>query len=128
MNDPFKTHGAFSWFELQTSDVEAAKSFYTRLFGWKTEDNPMEGMDYTVIKIGDDGVGGIMKTPAEAAGVPPHWGGFVTVDNVDSVAQKAEELGATILVPLTDIPSVGRFFVFQDPQGAVLSAITYSEE
>ncbi len=128
MKDPYKQHGAFSWFELMTIDVEAAESFYSDLFGWKTEKAPMEGFDYTLVKVGDNGLGGIMAIPPQAEGVPPNWGIYVTVDDVDATARKAEELGAKILVPLTDIPNVGRFFVLQDPQGAVISAITYAYE
>jgi hypothetical protein len=69
-----------------------------------------------------------MSIPPQAEGAPPNWGIYVTVDDVDATARKAEELGAKILVPLTDIPNVGRFFSFQDPQGAVISAITYANE
>ena len=126
MKDPFKQHGAFSWFELMTTDVEAAKTFYSRLFGWQTEKAPMEDMNYTLVKVGDESLGGIMSMPPQAEGPPPSWGIYVTVDDVDATARKAEELGAKILVPLTDIPDVGRFFVLQDPQGAVISAITYA--
>jgi predicted enzyme related to lactoylglutathione lyase len=54
------------------------------------------------------------------------WGVYVTVDDVDATAAKAEELGGKILVPPTDIPNVGRFCVLQDPQGSVISAITYA--
>ena len=126
MEDRFKQHGAFSWFELMTTDTEGAKEFYSRLFGWETEEMPMEGMNYTVVKVGEEAVGGIMARPPQSEGTPPNWGGYVTVDDVDATAKKAEELGAKILVPLTDIPNVGRFFVLQDPQGAVISAITYA--
>ena len=126
MKDPFKQHGAFSWFELMTTDTEGAKAFYSKLFGWETEEMPMEDMNYTVVKVGDDAVGGIMAIPPQAEGTPPNWGGYVTVDDLDATARKAQELGAKILVPLTDIPNVGRFFVLQDPQGAVISAITYA--
>lgn len=59
------------------------------------------------------------------AGAFPSWGAYVTVDDVDAIAQKAQELGARTIVPLTDIPDVGRFYTFQDPQGAVLSVISY---
>jgi len=47
MNEQFRQHGAFSWCELMTTDVEAAKAFYTKLFGWGAEDMPMPGMNYT---------------------------------------------------------------------------------
>lgn len=126
MKDIYKQHGAFSWFELMTSDVDSAKNFYSNLFGWNTEDMSMGDMNYTVVKIGDEGLGGIMHTPPQAEGVPPNWGVYVTVDDVDATSRKAEELGGKILVPPTDIPTVGRFCVLQDPQGATISAITYT--
>ena len=116
-------HGAFSWCELMTADVEAAKRFYTELLGWTTEEVP--GMSYTLVKTGDTGIGGIMAAPPQATGAPPQWGIYVTVDDVDATARKAQALGATTIVPLTDIPNVGRFYTFQDPQGAVISIITY---
>ena len=47
------------------------------------------------------------------------------MDDVDATARKAQELGAKTIMPLTDIPNVGRFYTFQDPQGAVISVITY---
>ena len=119
-------HGVFSWCELMTTDVDAAKKFYTQLLGWTTADlSVMEGMKYTVIKAGDLEIGGMMPVPPQNAGMPPHWGTYITVDDVDATARRAEQLGAKTLVPPTDIPNVGRFYVFQDPQGAVISAITY---
>ena len=127
MEAQFKQHGAFSWSELMTTDVEAAKAFYTQLFGWTLEDMQMEGMTYTVIKAGGREVGGMMGTAPEAAGTPPMWGTYVTVDDVDSVARTATGLGATLMVEPRDIPGVGRFCVIRDPQGAFISAITYSE-
>ncbi len=126
MKDPFKQHGAFSWFELITTDVARAKKFYSALFSWDTEDMNMGDMNYTVVKVGKEGLGGIMKTPPQAEGMPPNWGVYVTVDDVDATAGKVEELGGKILVPPTDIPTVGRFCVLRDPQGAVISAITYA--
>lgn len=59
--------------------------------------------------------------------MPSHWGVYVTVDDVDAIAKKAEELGAKTVVPLTDVPNVGRLCAFQDPQGAVISVITYAD-
>ena len=126
MKDPFKQHGAFSWSELMTTDVEGAKKFYSDLFGWETENMNMGDMNYTVVKVGEESLGGIMATPPQAEGTPPNWGVYVTVDDVDATAKKAEELGGKILVAPTDIPTVGRFCVLQDPQGAVISAITYT--
>lgn len=125
MEEQYKQHGMFSWCELMTSDVEAAKSFYTRLFGWETKDMSMQGMNYTVITAGNKEIGGIMSPPKEAQGMPPRWGTYVTVKNVDETAKTAEQLGATICMQPQDIPDVGRFCVILDPQGAAICAITY---
>ena len=128
MNDPFKQHGAFSWCELMTSDVAAAKDFYGKLFGWQMQDMPMEQMTYTVLNAGGAPVGGIMATPKRAGPMPPHWGIYVTVADVDATARQAVELGGSLLMPPRDIPGVGRFCLFQDPQGALLYAITYTPQ
>ena len=118
-----------SWHELMTGDVEGATKFYTELLGWTLQEFPMqEGESYWVVKVGDEGMGGIMKTPPDPAGMPPHWGLYITVDNVDATAKKAEQLGAKILATPMDIPQVGRFAVLQDPQGAVFAVITYSSD
>jgi len=125
MVDAMRQHGAFSWCELVTTDVEAAKKFYTKLFGWSTESVSMPGMQYTVVKAAGEDVGGIMAMPPQAKGAPAHWGVYVTVDDVDATAKLAEQMGAKTIVPPTDIPNVGRFCLFQDPQGALISVITY---
>ena len=127
MADAMTTHGAFSWNELLTTDPGAAKEFYTQLFGWTTEEWPMGDYNYLVVKVGGESRGGIMTIPEAAKGMPPSWGPYVTVDDVDATAAQAEKLGGKIRVPPTDIPSVGRFTVIADPQGAVISAITYEK-
>ena len=130
MADRFDTHGAFSWCELLTNDVDSAKKFYKELLGWAMEDEPIgEGAGtYTILKVNGQPIGGIMAMPPQVPpGTPPHWGTYVTVGDVDAVAQKAQELGAKILVPPRDSPDA-RFCVFEDPQGAVLSIITYSKK
>lgn len=126
--NPLQEHGAFSWFELMTSDTGNAKKFYSQLFGWTLEDEKMpNGMVYTIAKAGDKQVAGIMSTDDAIGEVtpPPCWGIYITVNNVDETINLAQSLGANILVPPSDIPDVGRFAVLADPQGAVLSVITY---
>jgi predicted enzyme related to lactoylglutathione lyase len=131
MNEDCLKHGAFGWTELMTTDDEAARQFYSALFGWETEEAPMEvmegmeGMKYAVIKVDGDPVGGLTGMPPECQGMPPSWGVYVTVDDVDATASRVEELGGKLLRPPADIPNVGRFCVIQDPQGAALCAITY---
>ena len=86
---------------------------------------PMQGFDYTVIKVDGSAVAGIMDMPAECKGMEPCWGIYITVDDVDTVVKRVVDLGGRILKPAFDIPEVGRFCVLQDPQGAVLCAMTY---
>jgi uncharacterized protein len=127
MTEVFTQHGAFSWCELLTSDAEAAKQFYGKLFNWTLEPAPTAppGVDYTLVKCAGQPVGGIMPIPAHAPGMPPHWGTYITVDDVDAIVEQAVQMGAQVCVPPQDIPQVGRFSVLQDPQGAVFSVITY---
>lgn len=128
MTDPMKQHGAFSWNELMTRDVDAAKTFYSNLFGWTLEDMQTNDMGYTIAKAGDKEVAGIMGMPPEAGDMPPTWGAYVTVDDVEASAKQAETLGGKILLEPRDIPDVGRFCVICDPQGATLSLITYFDK
>lgn len=124
--EAMKQHGAFSWNELITTDVAGAKAFYRELLNWTLEDIKSNGMDYTIAKAGDTQVGGIMAVPPQAKGMPPAWGAYVTVDNVDAMIPRVEKLGGKICVPPMDIPGLGRFMAIQDPQGAMLSLITYT--
>ncbi len=126
MTDISQKQGAFSWCELMTTDTAAAKDFYSQLFGWAIVDRPMPGMMYHVLNVGDQSVGGLMAMPPEIPStVPPHWGVYVTVDDVDASVKLVEELGGKIKHPPTDIDSSMRFALIQDPQGALLSIISY---
>jgi predicted enzyme related to lactoylglutathione lyase len=127
--DAFKTHGAFSWMELMTSDPDGAIDFYKKVFGWTVEKMEMGTGPYNVVKVGDTAVGGIMNIPPNAPpGMPPMWGSYVTVDDVDKTAEIVTKNGGNVIVPGFDVPTVGRIAVVQDPQGATLSLISYVEQ
>lgn len=113
------TPGRFVWHELMTPDIAKSKPFYTQLFGWTVEDMDMGGPEpYQVIKFNDEMVGGFVKPQSED--VPVHWASYVSVEDVDAAAQRAEQHGGQVLHPPMDIP-VGRFAVIQDPQGGALA-------
>jgi uncharacterized protein len=118
--------GRFVWYELLTSDPEGAKAFYGKVVGWKAKAWEGDSSPYSIWLSGETPVGGVMKLAPEFANAErgPHWWAHVAVDDVDRAARKAEKLGGRILKPGTDIPSVGRFAVITDPQGAVLSLFT----
>src|SRR6202789_4505829 len=111
--------GFFVWYELMTSDAAAAKGFYGGVLGWTAEDVPMPGMTYTLVKVNDTQVGGLMTVPKEArdAGMKPWWVGYVAVPDVDQGAKKVASLGGKVRREPADIPGVGRFAVVADPPG-----------
>lgn len=116
--------GSFCWTELMTRDTAAAKRFYTELIGWKTTDQDMGGMTYTMFTPpgAKEPVGGMMQMEGDQwQGIPPHWMPYILVQNVDDRAQRCKELGGKIKYPPTDIPNIGRFCVIEDPTGAVIS-------
>jgi uncharacterized protein len=112
--------GDFCWIELATSDQNAAKKFYTSLFGWEPNDMPM-GPDsfYTIFRLqGKDCAAGYTMG-AQEQGVPPHWNLYIAVENADAAANKAASLGAKVIAPAFDVMDAGRMAVLEDPTGAV---------
>jgi uncharacterized protein len=117
--------GSFCWVELSTSDQNAAKKFYSELFGWTPNDNPMgPGEVYTIFRLDgrDAAAGYTMNKQEREQQVPPHWNLYIAVDNADEAASKATKAGGTVLAPAFDVMDVGRMAVVQDPTGAVFCA------
>ena len=113
--------GSFCWIELHTSDQNAAKSFYTALFGWQPEDMPMGPNDfYTIFKLqGRDAAAGCSLRPEQRAqSDPSHWTIYIAVENADAAVAKAEQLGGKVLAPAFDVMDAGRMAWVQDPTGA----------
>lgn len=115
--------GAFCWFELGTSDRNAATEFYTKLFDWNHVDMPLPGDMgvYTMLRLGDKEIGALYELGAQQAGAPPHWMPYVAVNSADEMAAKAAALGGEVIVPAFDVMDAGRMAVFKDPTGAILS-------
>lgn len=112
--------GTFSWADLSTSDPDAAKAFYTGLFGWETEDNPVPGDGvYTMASKGGKAVSAMSALQQE--GQPPAWNSYVTVDSADAAADAVTRNGGTVAMEAFDVMEVGRMAVVQDPTGAFLS-------
>ena len=109
--------------ELHTSDLAKAKSFYSRLFGWKLQDIPMPGpgsdSTYVMIDVGGGTGGGMMK--AEPPGSPPRWQAYVGVDDVAQATRNARELGAQVMMEKTEVGEFGWMSVIVDPTGATIA-------
>ncbi len=121
-----KSPTSFFWYELMTTDIDAASAFYTAVVGWKPQDFAgSPGMPrYIVMNVGERGVGGIMKMPAEAgANIHPAWVGYIHATDTDAATEAVEKAGGTVYRAPDDIPGVGRFSVVADPQGAVFNLL-----
>ena len=117
--------GSVAWVELNTRDVETAKGFYPKVFGWTVQTH--EGaMPYHEWQQGSESIGGMMDMPPMVpAEVPPHWLVYFAVDSVDESATRAGELGANVVAGPMDYPG-GRFAVVVDPKGAAFGLMQQS--
>jgi uncharacterized protein len=118
------TPGDFCWVELVTTDQVAAKKFYSELFCWTTSDFPMAPNDfYSTFKIDGRDVGAActLRSEQRARGVRAHWNLYIAVENADTAAARAAELGANVISEPFQVSDVGRMAVLQDPTGAVFS-------
>ncbi len=113
-------HGDFIWYELMTSNADAAQAFYGHVVGWTVTDSGQPGMDYRILNAGENGIGGLMGITPDMAqnGARPTWLGYVLVDNVDSCVESITHGGGQVVMPAMDIPNVGRIALVTDPQGA----------
>lgn len=113
--------GIFVWDELGTTDADGAQRFYEAVFGWTTKDQGEEFGGYRIFHRGETQVGGLMKNPDPS--IPAMWTPYVGVDDTDATCKKATKLGAQVIVEPMDVPTVGRFAILKDPQGAVFGVI-----
>jgi predicted enzyme related to lactoylglutathione lyase len=113
-------------FEIPADDVERAKRFYSTTFGWQLQD--MEGMDYTIVQTTDvdeqthaprtPGAinGGMMRRTSET----PSPVLTIDVDSVEDALKQVQAAGGTVVRPRTEIPGMGAFAYFTDPEGNTL--------
>ena len=115
--------GRFVWYQLNTTDLPAAREFYTEIVGWKTGDWTGGDDPYTMFSRGQVPVGGAMALPPEAleAGAPQHWLAYISTPDVDKTVLQATDNGAQVFVPPIDLADVGRISVLADPQGAMIA-------
>lgn len=112
--------GEVCWMELMVDDPAPLLPFYAELFGWQfSEPMPMNGGEYTSLKVNDEGVGGFLKRPPNVPSMPPVWMNYFAVASVEAGTEKAAALGGKIVMPKTEIPETGYFALIEDPTGAV---------
>lgn len=113
-------HGSFGWTDVALPDVDAGEVFYSGVFGWRVSDSP--GMPYTIFQANGRNVAGMgpLLPEQREQNVPPQWSSYVAVHDVDSIAERAAELGANVLLPPADISEAGRMTYLLDPTGAAI--------
>ncbi len=99
--------------EFSAKDRKVLSKFYANVFGWEVED--IDQMDYTTFKAGD-GLGGGFN-PVNETTLPGTTTVYIGTDDVTASLKAVEKAGGTILVPESDIPNMGKFGLFRDPQG-----------
>ena len=120
--------GALCWFELATTDPESASAFYKSVLQMDIDrDENVEEFPYWVLKVGDQMVGGIIQIGEDWGSVPPNWGVYFGVNDVDMIAGKAKDLGGRIIVEPRDLMDFARFAVLTDTEGAVFTVIRLNE-
>ncbi|RZF89619.1 VOC family protein [Pseudoalteromonas sp. S4488] len=114
--------GTFCWAELCAKDWQAAKQFYTQLFDWGFDDQPIgEDMYYTMLQKQGDDIAAMYQLPESMSEMPTHWLLYIAVDNVDQSTELAKSLGATVLAGPHDVMTAGRMVMLQEPGGATFA-------
>jgi hypothetical protein len=113
----------FVWYELMTTDLDAAAKFYADIVGWNAQKSPTPNMDYTLFNAGATQVAGAFALSQEQIGhgAPAAWVGYIGVANVDQSAKDLKAAGGQVWRGPDDIPGVGRFAMVSDPQGAAFA-------
>lgn len=110
-----------AWVDLSSSDAQASRDFYSKVFGWQVEVDPdPQYGGYALAKLGGKDVGGI--GPTQSPNAPTAWNLYIGTDDIDSLATKVQAAGGTVVAPPFDVGDQGRMAVFQDPAGAFISA------
>jgi uncharacterized protein len=123
VNEP----GTWSWSELITTDVERSKEFYGAVFGWGAETHGDGPGAYTEWKVDGRSVSGMMpKPPTMPAEVPPHWGVYFSVQDVDHAIERVQDLGGALVVGPMEVEP-GRMAVVTDPGGATFNVIALKD-
>jgi uncharacterized protein len=119
-----KQSAVFAWYELLTTDMSAAQSFYGKVLGWDVEESSTSEFAYRLFGVGGNPVAGLMELPLDGRnkGATPRWVGYVAVEDVDEVVDQLRRLGGRVYVPPTD-SNIGRLAVVADPQTATLALV-----
>ena len=116
--------GSIWWAELLTREVPVAKTFYSNLVGWRGVDTLKYGIRYSVFKLGEESVAGLLPIGADWGKVRAYWQVLFAVDDCDARVERAKKAGGSLIFGPNDIPNAGRASIVADPSGARFSLMT----
>ncbi|MBL8982307.1 MAG: VOC family protein [Gemmatimonadetes bacterium] len=123
------SRGRFLWHQLNTPNADAALAFYTAVCEWGRESwqpDPSQPA-YQMWKGSAGAHSGVMQMPPDSKD-PAHWLGYISTPDVDATVSTVKGLGGALVFGPMDIPSVGRFAVMTDPDGAMFAPFTPTQE
>lgn len=112
--------GAMSWNELLTHDLEKAKDFYGKLFGWEFH---IEDGGYNTIMNNGRPNGGIDQITPQMGSMPPHWGTYFSVSDINAAVESVKKLGGSSPMPVITAPGIGSFTTIAEPTGAMCTIV-----
>ncbi len=94
------------------------QSHFIKICGWEAYDLHIDGVPYTIFKVGSQVIGGMMEVPKNNPNnLTPHWMSYITVTSIDQKIKEAKEHGAEFSTPIFEIPGFGKGCLIQDPMG-----------
>jgi predicted enzyme related to lactoylglutathione lyase len=110
-----------AWVDLSSTDAEASRDFYAKVFGWKVDVDPdPQYGGYALARLGDQDVAGI--GPAMAPNTPTVWNIYIGTSDIEALAKRVQSADGTVIAAPFDVGDQGKMAVFQDPSGAYISA------
>ncbi len=118
-------------FELPYEQRDRMANFYQTAFGWQTQVMGQEMGNYVVATTTETGEAGPKKPGAinggfyeKQADQPQQYPSLViTVDDVKKSTEKVKAAGGKVLGEPQDIPGIGKYVSFVDPEGNRLSML-----
>ncbi len=116
-------------FEIPASDIARARKFYEGVFGWKTMDFPMPGMQYVGLHTGpvDDKQmptdvafinGGMFERSSQFPLKGPTIA--VTVEDIDTSIARAKAAGGVVVMEKVKIADMGLYAYIKDTEDNVI--------
>jgi predicted enzyme related to lactoylglutathione lyase len=109
------------WNDVNAPDVDAARAFYTDLFGWKVAtDTDNQYGEYGMFAYNDKRVAGV--GPTMDASHSAAWLMYVQTENVKETTAKVAAAGGQVAIAPMTVGPHGTMAIYVDPAGAFIGA------